>query len=56
MAAVLSCGPLAVLSHFAAGALWEIRPSDFIEVSIRANSARRRPGITIHRRPTLTVG
>jgi len=53
MAAVLSCGPLSVLSHFAAGALWRIRPSGLIEVSIRADPARRRPGISIHRRPGL---
>jgi very-short-patch-repair endonuclease len=54
MAAVLACGPLACLSHFGAAALWGIRPSQLIEVSIRSDTRRRRPGITIHRRPTLS--
>src|SRR5829696_5014356 len=56
LAAVLSCGSLAALSHFSAAALWGLRPSQLIEVSIRSSSGRRRPGITIHRRPTLTAG
>src|SRR4051794_13335486 len=55
MAAVLSCGPNAVLSHFSAAALCGIRRSGLIEVSIKGDSARRRPGITVHRRPTLTL-
>jgi very-short-patch-repair endonuclease/predicted transcriptional regulator of viral defense system len=56
MAAVLACGPLAALSHFSAAALWRVRPSQLIEVTIRADTRRRRPGIRIHRRPALTVG
>jgi predicted transcriptional regulator of viral defense system len=48
MAAVLSCGPDAVLSHEAAGALYRIRPSRRIEVT--APTYRRRHEITIHRR------
>src|SRR2546426_5075709 len=53
MAAVLSCGPEAVLSHESAAALWEIRPvrGDEIEVSVPATIAPRgRGGITVHRR------
>jgi very-short-patch-repair endonuclease len=53
MAAVLSCGSRAVLSHFSAAALWGIRRSVLVEVSVRADSARRRPGVKVHRRPGL---
>jgi hypothetical protein len=55
MAAVLACGPGALLSHWAAGALWElvVCTKRSIDVSVPARSCRRRPGITIHRRPTL---
>lgn len=55
MAAVLSCGPSAALSHRSASALWGIgtEPISHIEVSVRASSSLRRPGIRIHRRPTL---
>jgi hypothetical protein len=48
MAAVLACGPDAVLSHRAAAALWLIRRGTAIEVTIPgAKSARR--GIRLHR-------
>jgi very-short-patch-repair endonuclease len=52
MAAVLACGPDAVLSHKTAAALWGIRPDrrTEIEVTVPALSRRRRPGITVHRR------
>jgi very-short-patch-repair endonuclease len=52
MAAVLSCGPEAVLSHESAAALWQIRTEDrgHINVSVPAGVARRRPGIRVHRR------
>src|SRR2546426_8431589 len=56
MAAVLSCGAWAVLSHASAAALWEIRwerPGP-IEVSVPATSYPRRPGIKVHRRSNLT--
>jgi very-short-patch-repair endonuclease len=58
MAAVLSCGPEAVLSHESAAALWEIRAdrSGRIEVSVPAHVARRRPGIVVHRRAELPAG
>jgi very-short-patch-repair endonuclease len=57
MAAVLSCGPEAVLSHISAAALWLIRPTatNRIDVSLPARfSPRQRRGIAIHRRPTLS--
>lgn len=56
MAAVLSCGPQAVLSHESAAALWMIRPSTSsrIDLSMPAFKTRVRPNIVVHRRPTLT--
>ena len=55
MAALLSCGPTAVLSHGCAAAIWGIRQhhGDNIHISLPAQVARRRPGITIHRRARL---
>lgn len=53
MAAVLACGPTALLSHRSAAALWAIRPmrtGEEIEVVIPADSRRRHPGIRAHRR------
>jgi hypothetical protein len=57
MAAVLSCGPTAVVSHEDAAALWELRRvrRRHVEVSVRADSARRRPAVVVHRRPSLTT-
>lgn len=51
MAAVLACGPGAVLSHADAGALWALRPSArrLIDVSVPTRTRARRPGIAIHR-------
>jgi very-short-patch-repair endonuclease len=57
MAAVLACGPEAVLSHESAAALWEIRSIQRgrIEVSVPATlSARGRPGIDVHRSRRLS--
>jgi very-short-patch-repair endonuclease len=58
MAAVLSCGPSAVLSHASAAALWGIaaEAAGPIEISIRSTSSIRRPGVRIHRRPALRPG
>src|SRR3954451_16490379 len=56
MAALLCCGDGAVLSPLAAAALWGIRPSALVEVSVRADSARRHRGIKVHRRLALRVG
>ena len=55
MAAVLSCGPFAFLSHFSAAALWRIRLWEprGIEVSVPATVTRKRPGLVIHRRAAL---
>jgi very-short-patch-repair endonuclease len=57
MAAVLSCGPDAVLSHRSAAALWEIRAhrSGPIEVSVPAGSTRRRRGVIVHRRTAFAA-
>lgn len=59
MAAVLSCGPGAVLSHGSAAALWEIcRPRERrgpVEISVPGRRRPRRPGIVVHRRPALTA-
>src|SRR6185503_2332758 len=52
MAAVLSCGPNAVLSHGSAAALWEICPArnDAVDVTVPGAVLRRRPGIVVRRR------
>jgi very-short-patch-repair endonuclease len=47
MAAVLACGPEAVVSYHAAAALWRIRGGTRIEVT--APGSKRRPGIKLHR-------
>jgi very-short-patch-repair endonuclease len=52
MAAVLAGGPDAVLSHAAAGALWELRPSDASRIDItvpHTTGARAQAGLRIHR-------
>lgn len=55
MAAVLSCGPRAVLSHSSAAALWGIHriENQRIHICVPAVVARRRSGIVVHRRATL---
>jgi hypothetical protein len=55
MAAALSCGPGAVLSHGSAAALLGIGPEDRgeIEVSVRPGWDRRLPGVRVHRRRGL---
>jgi very-short-patch-repair endonuclease len=55
MAAVLSCGAEAVLSHSSAAALWGIGKEHRagVEVSVRLASDRRRSGVRVHRRPAL---
>ena len=56
LAAVLACGPGAVLSHTHAAALWHIRhaPSGPIHVTVPTTAGRKqRPGITVHRTSTL---
>jgi very-short-patch-repair endonuclease len=54
MAAVLACGPGALLSHDSAAALWRIRlATTRLEVSIVTGQKRRPEGITVHRRQGL---
>ncbi len=54
MAAVLSCGPTAMLSHRCAGLLWGVvRRADEIDVVVPAGVFRRRPGIRVHRRSPI---
>jgi predicted transcriptional regulator of viral defense system len=55
MAAVLACGPKAVLSHRSAAALHGIRPDNRpkTDVTVPSPSARSRRGIDVHRSPTL---
>lgn len=51
MAAVLSCGPGAVLSHGSAAVLWGlVRATAGIDVVVPEGAYRRRPGIHVHRR------
>jgi hypothetical protein len=56
MAAVLACGPGAILSHRSAAALHELRRTDRarIDVTVRRRSGRRREGIDVHRSTELT--
>lgn len=50
MAAVLSCGPAALLSHGSAAALWGLQPpSPGIDVVVPYRVNRHRPGIRVHR-------
>lgn len=51
MAAVLSCGPHAALSHRSAAALWRIRPSaGAVDVTVPLDVRRLRPGLEVYRR------
>lgn len=56
MAAVLACGSGAVVSHQSACELWELRPlrEGPIHIAVIGGSDRRRPGIAVHRRLTLS--
>jgi very-short-patch-repair endonuclease len=56
MAAALACGTDAVLSHAAAGALWELRASEAltIDVTVPGTGGReRRKGLRVHRARAL---
>jgi predicted transcriptional regulator of viral defense system len=57
MAAVLACGPKAVLSHRSTGGLWGVRPDNRrkSDVSVPSPSARPRAAIEVHRSVTLTA-
>lgn len=56
MAAVLACGPGALLSHCSAAALWAIRPCppSLLEVSVPHPRHPRPTGVRVHRREGLT--
>jgi hypothetical protein len=55
MAAVLACGPEAVLSHRSSAGLVGLRPDNRArtDVTVPSPSARRRPGIDVHMSTTL---
>jgi predicted transcriptional regulator of viral defense system len=55
IAAVLACGPDAVLSYRSAAVLHELSRSDRskVDVTVRRRSHRRHPGIDVHRSTTL---
>ena len=57
MAAVLACGPGAVLSHESAASLWGIRAVWGIQIHVSVPPERdpRRPGIVLHREAELDV-
>lgn len=57
MAAVLSCGPDAVLSHGTAAALWRIQVEreNRIHVTVPSTMDRRQPGIVLHRRSLFVM-
>jgi very-short-patch-repair endonuclease len=58
LAAVLSAGRGAVLSHISAAAAWELRPtsSPSIHVTVPGDAGRkRRRGVKVHRSTTLTA-
>ncbi|MGA2009749.1 MAG: DUF559 domain-containing protein [Solirubrobacteraceae bacterium] len=48
MAAVLACGPEAVLSHHAAAALWDLRPGPQVHVDVSAPVRRTHRGVRCH--------
>jgi len=56
MAAVLACGPTAVLSHASAAALWDLRGSaaGTVDVTVPGTGGRRK-GIRVHRARSLEV-
>ena len=56
LAAVLACGPGAVLSHRSAAALWNVRQTSasVIDVTVPSRNGRKRPGIRIHRSSRLS--
>jgi predicted transcriptional regulator of viral defense system len=51
MAAILACGPHAVLSHRSAASLWGLRPNarTAIDVTVPSRAGRTRDGIDVHR-------
>jgi very-short-patch-repair endonuclease len=58
MAAALSCGPGAALSHASAAALWELRPTAAtrIDVTVPSTAGRARTDLRVHRMRSLEPG
>lgn len=56
MAEILSSGDDACLTHSSAAALWGFGKEwgRGVEVAVRSGSPRRRPGVYVHRRPSLS--
>jgi very-short-patch-repair endonuclease len=54
MAAVLACGPEAVLSHFAAAALWDLQRAPSKRIDVTAPGAHTLPGVHCHIARSLT--
>ncbi len=54
-AALLACGPNALLSHASAAALWNLRtaPTDVVELTIASRRHLQQPGIRAHRTARL---
>lgn len=48
-AAVLACGPGAILSHGSAASLWGIYPRWWTPFEVNVSTGKRRPGIRMHR-------
>jgi very-short-patch-repair endonuclease/predicted transcriptional regulator of viral defense system len=58
LAATLTCGREAALSHASAAALWEIRPSQAMRIDVTVPTqagVRQRRGIRVHRSSTLSA-
>jgi very-short-patch-repair endonuclease/predicted transcriptional regulator of viral defense system len=56
LAAVLACGPDAVLSHHSAAALWGLRPDPGADIDVtvgRSGASHSRPGLRVHRTRSL---
>lgn len=54
LAAVLACGPGAVLSHHSAATLWELQPRWRLPLEVTARGNRRHRGVRLHRSRTLS--
>jgi len=54
MAAVLACGPAAVLGHRSAAALWGIDSRWRTPIEVSAPTERRHQGVRVHCTRTLT--
>jgi very-short-patch-repair endonuclease len=54
LAAVLACGPEAVLSHHAAAALWQLRGAPTGAIDVTAPGKRRHPGVRSHTSRSLS--